>query len=131
MNPQTVVPMSAPADAGSANERRPYTSPRPHPEHSAFVPVLLGTLSLLLGLGWLGYVQVTERDALKAAHGGQQVTVDSAGKLRGSLDALAADTQRLAAGGNASAALLVAELSKRGITINPQSSTAAALPAKP
>jgi hypothetical protein len=44
--------------------------------------------------------------------------VDNAGRLRASLDGLAADTQRLADAGNASAALLVTELRKRGVTIN-------------
>ena len=46
--------------------------------------------------------------------------MDNAGKLRTSLDGLAADTQRLADRGNPTAALLVTELKKRGITINPQ-----------
>jgi hypothetical protein len=57
--------------------------------------------------------------------------VDNAGKLRASLDALAADTQRLADTGNANAALLVAELKKRGITINPNPSPPAPAVAKP
>ena len=52
-------------------------------------------------------------------------TVDSAAKLRASLDALASDTQRLADAGNASAALLVAELRKRGVTINAAATPAA------
>ncbi len=56
----------------------------------------------------------------------QQQTVDNAGKLRTSLDGLAADTQRLADRGNPNAALLVTELKKRGITINPQAGAAAA-----
>jgi hypothetical protein len=49
--------------------------------------------------------------------------VDNAGKLRASLDALAVDTQRLAEAGNPSAKLLVDELRKRGITINPAAPT--------
>ena len=51
--------------------------------------------------------------------------MDNAGKLRTSLDSLAADTQRLADRGNANAALLVTELKRRGITINPQAGAAA------
>ena len=51
--------------------------------------------------------------------------MDNAGKLRGLLDGLAADTQRLADRGNANAALRVTELSKRGITINPQAGATA------
>lgn len=118
MNTKTVVPMLAGTDADAKSERLAPTAQRPVQQRTAFVPVLLGTLALLLGLGWQSYLLMADRDALQTAHGGQQQTVDNAGKLRASLDALAADTQRLADGGNASAALLVTELRKRGITIN-------------
>ena len=94
--------------------------------HSAFVPVLLFGLAVLAVLGWQTWVLATERSALNTACEGEQQTVDNAGKLRASLDALAADTQRLADRGNANAALLVTELKKRGITINPQATAAAA-----
>ena len=108
------------------------SSSRPQPKaHTAFVPVLLCALALLLALGWQTYLLATERDSLQAAHFGQQQTVDNAGKLRASLDALAADTQRLADTGNASAALLVTELRKRGVTINAQAGAAPAAAAKP
>ena len=49
-----------------------------------------------------------------------------AARASASLDGLAAATQRLADRGNPNAALLVMELSKRGITINPQAGAAAA-----
>ena len=94
--------------------------------HSAFVPVLLFGLAVLTVLGWQIWVLASERSALNTAFEGQQQTVDNAGKLRASLDGLAADTQRLADRGNANAALLVTELSKRGITINPTAEAAAA-----
>ena len=94
--------------------------------HSAFVPVLLFGLAVLAVLGWQAWLLSTERGALSTAHISQQQTVDNAGKLRTSLDALAADTQRLAEAGNGSAALLVTELKKRGITINPNAAAAAA-----
>lgn len=96
---------------------------------SAFVPLLLGLLALLASFGWQTAGLLADRQALQAAHAGQQQTVDNAGKLRASLDALAADTQRLAEAGNGNAALLVAELKKRGITINPPAQAAA--PATP
>ena len=127
MNNKTVVPMPAPADAEAQSERLAQAALRPRAQpHSAFVPVLLGTLALLLGLAWQSYQLLAEREGLQAAHGGQQQTVDNASKLRASLDALAADTQRLADTGNASAAVLVAELKKRGVTINPQVAAPAA-----
>ena len=98
--------------------------------YQVFGPLLLFGLSLLFVLGWQSWLLASERDALNTAHANQQQTVDNAGKLRASLDTLAADTQRLANGGNASAALLVAELRKRGVTINPRppAASAAAVP---
>lgn len=135
---KTVVSMAAPADAQAQSERVAHTVQRPQmvPGHGAFVPVLLATLALLLGLGWQCYLLLAERDGLQGAHTAQQLTVDNAGKLRGSLDALAADTQRLADAGNPNAALLVAELRRRGITINAKAGASAqaeagATPAKP
>ena len=85
---------------------------------SAFVPLLLAGLALL---GWLAFQaqqQYAERQILQTAYASQQQTVDNAGKLRASLDVLAADTQRLADGGNPNARALVDELKKRGVTIN-------------
>ncbi len=86
--------------------------------HGAFVPLLLGGLALALMLGWQAVLLLGERSTLQVAHTSQQQTVDNAGTLRTQLDALAADTQRLADAGNPNAALLVTELKKRGITIN-------------
>ena len=96
---------------------------------SAFVPVLLSSLALLAWLIGQAVAMGADRQNLQAAHLSQQQTVDNAGKLRVSLDGLAADTQRLAEAGNASAGLLVAELRKRGITINAKAGEAAAAPA--
>lgn len=111
--------------------------------HSPFVPLLLGGLAVM---GWLGFQAqqlMTEREALATAHASQQQTVDNAAKLRASLDALAADTQRMAQAGNPSARVLVDELARRGVTINPgaaqnggagtaaTAATAAPAPAKP
>jgi hypothetical protein len=45
--------------------------------------------------------------------------VETATKLRGSLDAVATRTARLAGEGNANARVIVEELRKRGVTINP------------
>lgn len=92
-----------------------------------FVPLLLALAGLL---GWFAvqtWLLTDERTSLRAAHASQQQTVDNAAKLRQSLDALAADTQRMADAGNPNARLLVDELRRRGITINP--STTAAAPA--
>lgn len=107
------------AERSRGSRQHPGRLSSPEVTHSPFVPLLLSGLALL---GWLGYQTqqlVKEREGLRAAHASLQLTVDNAGKLRASLDALAADTQRLANAGNANAKLLVDELRKRGITINP------------
>ena len=124
--------MSAQTEAGSGSKTvvamhaTPVGSATKSQAHSAFVPVLFFGLAVLTVLGWQTWVLATERGALNTAYEGQQQTVDNAGKLRASLDGLAADTQRLADRGNGNAALLVTELKKRGITINPQAAAVAA-----
>ena len=116
----TVVAMPKPAVASDSAPHR----------HSAFVPLLLGGLALVLMQGWQAVLLTGERGSLQAAHASQQQTVDNAGTLRTQLDALAADTQRLADAGNPNAALLVTELKKRGITINPAANAAASAAGK-
>ena len=111
--------------ARSVNTDRSVPGKPPARSLSAFVPTLLGLLALIGTLGSQSWQLVTDRASLQAAHAAQQQTVDSAAKLRASLDALASDTQRLADAGNASAALLVAELRKRGVTINAAATPAA------
>jgi hypothetical protein len=85
---------------------------------SAFMPLLLGGVALLGFLGFQVWQLSVERQALQAAFISQQQSVDSAGKLRATLDTLAADTQRLADSGNPTARTLVDELKKRGVTIS-------------
>ncbi|MBN9429899.1 MAG: hypothetical protein J0H09_25695, partial [Burkholderiales bacterium] len=94
-----------------------------------FVPLLLGGIALLMSFAYQTYQLWVEGSALQAAHASQQQTVDNAARLRASLDAIAADTQRLADSGNANARLLVEELRRRGITINAAASAQA--PTKP
>lgn len=94
--------------------------------YGPFVPLLLGLLAVLSWFGFQTWLLTEERTTLQSAHAGQQQTVDNAAKLRASLDALAADTQRLADAGNPNARLLVEKLRKRGITINPNAPAAGA-----
>lgn len=93
-----------------------------------FVPLLLGALALVIWFGMQSWLLQGERSALQAAHSAQQQTVENAAKLRQSLDGIAADTQRLSDAGNANARLLVEELRKRGVTINPNAPTTAGGP---
>ena len=71
---------------------------------------------------------VAERTAQHKAIGDQEQVVQNATKMRAQLDALAAETQRLADQGNPNAKLLVEELRKRGITINPNAPKPASSP---
>jgi hypothetical protein len=87
---------------------------------SAFLPVLLVGLSVFVWFGYQTVLLLQERKALAAAHASQEAQVQSAGKVRQSLDAIARDTARLAARGHPGARLILGELDKRGITINPE-----------
>lgn len=65
------------------------------------------------------YQLARESQQLTQLHAGQDAQVEAAGKVRASLDTVAAATARLADSGNVNARILVAELRRRGITINP------------
>ncbi|WP_088281910.1 hypothetical protein [Ideonella sp. A 288] len=120
---------AAPAGPGRSHRSAHRAQAAAPQAHGPFVPLLLGGLALA---GWLGFQAaqlLADREGLLAAHLAQQQTVDSAARLRGSLDALAADTQRMALAGNPSAKLLVDELGKRGVTIS--ATAAAATPTAP
>jgi hypothetical protein len=47
--------------------------------------------------------------------------VQQAQRVRQTLDALASETKKLADAGNPNAKIVIDELAKRGITVNPQS----------
>ena len=104
--------MSAPAERASS-------------AHGPFLPLLLGLLALA---GWSLFQAVQlarERSELKSAVAAQEPQVVQSQKLRAALDSIATQTQRLADGGNADAALIVEELRKRGVTIDAKSAAGA------
>lgn len=116
-------------DVSNQVPTHPPSEAPPHPQapprriatsaaRSAFVPLLLGGTALLGAMAFQTYQHLGDYQSLQSAFAAQQQTVDNAGKLRASLDTLAADTQRLADAGNTSARLLVDELKRRGVTIN-------------
>lgn len=104
------------APAASASAKGSKVTPR-----HGFMPLLLGLLAVTAWLGVQAWQLEQDRQQLLATQATMAPTLDKAGQLRRSLDLLAADTQRLADGGNGNARLLVDELRKRGITINPNS----------
>jgi len=80
------------------------------------------TLVVVSVLAWFAFqtVQlVRERSSLHAAKASQDGTLAQAEKLRTQLDSIAKKTLELAQQGNANAALIVQELARRGVTINP------------
>jgi cation transport ATPase len=86
---------------------------------------------LLLGIGVLGWMAVQtvqllgDRWAVQEATSQQATSLAAAHKIRVAADSLAAKMQALADRGNPNAQAVVAELKKRGITISPNTSTAA------
>jgi hypothetical protein len=87
--------------------------------HGAFVPLLLLALAVV---GWLAFQStqlLRERDQLSNIESSLRPQEQNAAKLRASLDAVATATAKLAAAGNANARVIVDELRRRGVTINP------------
>ncbi len=103
------------SSTGHSGTRELPTKPR----RNAFVPLLLIGGAVLGTQGLQTSQLLGERQVLLATYASQQRAVDTLGRLRGSLDSLAADTQRLADTGSASAQLLVDELRRRGVAVSP------------
>ncbi|HTP73393.1 MAG TPA: hypothetical protein VML58_14325 [Burkholderiaceae bacterium] len=90
---------------------------------SLFLPSLLVSLALVVWLGFQTWQLVAERQQLRALHASQVATVETATKVRSSLDAVASQTAKLALQGNSNAGVIVEGLRKRGVTINPDGPT--------
>ena len=83
------------------------------------IALALNNLAFLPGfLVWTSQL-LREQRQLELAQSMLQPQEQNAAKLRASLDAVATATAKLAADGNANARVLVEELRKRGVTINP------------
>lgn len=109
---------------GHALRPSPQANDDPLRYFSPFLPLLLVVLAVFLWTGFQCYQLFGERQSLLTAHANQQRPLDESAKLRASLDTLARETALLADQGNASARLIVEELRKRGVTINPNAAPA-------
>ncbi len=89
-----------------------------------FLPVLLLAAALVLLVGSQTAGVLAERFNLNRAWDGQAEAFDQSKRLRRQLDGIATETARLARRGNQNAAKVVAELSKLGITIDPDAKPA-------
>jgi hypothetical protein len=104
--------------------------PGSRPERpSPWLAVTLLTIALVAWFGFQTYQLVRERAGLQAARASQEPTIEQAQKLRTQLDAISKKTLELAKQGNAGATLIVEELARRGVTINPSSPAGPAPPA--
>jgi len=86
---------------------------------SPAIPLAVLCTALLVWFSFQTWRLATENTRLSAMLANQQALVQNSEKLRASLDTLASETAKLAAEGNPNARLLVDELRKRGVTINP------------
>jgi hypothetical protein len=87
--------------------------------YSPFLPLLLVVIAAAAWSAFQCYQLVNEKQGLAAVHANQARQFEDAGKLRASLDSLARETAILADKGNPGAKLIIGELAKRGVTINP------------
>ena len=104
------------------------------PEEKRSDPWVAVALLVVAFVAWLSFQtiqQVRERGTLQTVKTAQGATIEQAQKVRGQLDVISRKTLELAQQGNAGAALIVEELARRGVTINPNSPTGPAAPAPP
>jgi hypothetical protein len=88
-------------------------------QYSAFVPNLLLALALVGWLAFQAFQQAGEHQQLAALDTSSAAQEQAAQKVRTSLEAVATATAKLAVDGNANAQVVVDQLRKRGVTINP------------
>lgn len=93
---------------------------------SSQFPVLIIIAGLLVWSTFQTVQLIKERQNVKTAHDNQEKVIVDAKKMRTQLDAIAASTQRLADQGNPNALLIVQQLAKNGININPNAQLSAA-----
>src|SRR5690349_19518090 len=87
--------------------------------HSPFLPLLLLVVAALVWSAFQCYQLVNEKQGLAMLQATQTRQYEDATKLRTTLDSVARETAILADKGNPGAKLIVTELAKRGVTINP------------
>ena len=103
--------------------------PAGSPQRSAFMPALLLAVAVV---GWSAFQTMqllTERGNLNAAIAEQVPQMEQSKKVRDRLESIATRTARVARSGNANATIIVEQLRKRGITINPDDQAEATAPA--
>ncbi len=93
---------------------------------SVFVPLLIFFAAWLAWAIFQALQLHEESKSLQSLKASQEQQVQQAQRVRQTLDALASETKKLADAGNPNAKIVIDELAKRGITVNPQSPPALA-----
>lgn len=93
-----------------------------------FIPAAIVLLALLSWTCFQTVQLVLDRNSLSKVISGQAEKMEQSNKVRAALQSLGTRTARLAQGGNANATLIIEELRKRGITINPDQTPATPAP---
>lgn len=96
---------------------------------SPWLVVTFVTVAMVAWFAFQTYQLVRERGALQSVRVAQEPTIEQAQKLRAQLDAISRKTLELAQQGNSGAALIVEQLARRGVTINPNPTTGPEAPA--
>jgi hypothetical protein len=99
---------------------------RGHVEETPRLWVFLLTLAVLISVGFQTVQLVRDHGSLRALRASQEPTIQQARAVRAQLDSIARRTLELAQQGNSGAATIVEQLAKRGITISPGPTPAAA-----
>lgn len=139
LDPQMPLPAAPLEDSTDAAVPRPRRMPREDDldglEHgeagapvalSSFWPLLLLASSWLVWMGYHTWQLERDRQSLASLRTQLEQPFARSGQLRQALDTLAADTKRLADAGNPGARLVIEELKRRGVTIDPSAGGASA-----
>ncbi len=107
------------AETVPASER--FTVTRPLVK-TPFPALLVLAVAVLLWMAYQAYALMGERENLMTAAAQISPQMEAATKVRASIDNIATGVKRLSESGNANARVIVDELARRGVTINPNPS---------
>ncbi len=107
------------ATPGAMPTATPEPTVTPQDTRSPVVALALIVFSFFVWTGFQTLQLIQEKQNLKTLRAAQETPMQNSLKVRNQLDAIAAETAKLADRGNPNARLLVEELRKRGVTINP------------
>jgi hypothetical protein len=105
--------------SGEQAQAQSQTEGAPAARHGVFIPGLLLAIAVLSWTAFQTAQFLVERNNFTTAIASQDPQMAQSQKVRAALESIATRTARIAQGGNPNATIIVEELRKRGITINP------------